>query len=138
MQEIKKDGILYAIAIEFKNLENGVKWYTSDEDTLQVCTRKYKGAKGKALKNHWHEKVSREVVQTQECMILIEGRMSARIYDMKQVLFKTIDMRPGDAMVFLCGGHGYSIHSDRCIAFELKAAKFVRDLVEITNEDKRI
>ena len=129
MQEIKKDGIIYAIFIETKNLENGVKWYTGPEETLQVCTRKYRGAKVKHLQHHYHEKIVREIIETQECYILIEGRLSAKLYDNKKRMFRELDMREGDILILLRGGHGFTIHSDRCTIYEIKAAKFVKDIV---------
>lgn len=131
MQEIKKDGILYAILIESKNLENGVKWYTGPDDTIQVCTRKYKGVRNKKLKCHFHEKIVREVLQTQECLVLIDGKLSVRFYDLKQNLFKEIDMKNHDVLIIFCGGHGFDLHSDRCVLYEVKAAKYVKDIVEI-------
>ncbi len=131
MQEIRKDGILYAILIENKNLENGVKWYTGAEDTIQVCTRKHKGAKNKVIKSHFHEKAVREVIQTQECMVLIEGKITVSIYDFKCRKIKELDLVAGDIIIYLIGGHGETIRTDRCVIYEVKAAQFIKDIVEI-------
>ena len=135
MQEIRKDGVLYAIYIETRNLENGVKWYTGTEDTIQVCTRKYRGHKNKVLKNHYHEKAVRDVLQTQECIVIIEGRLTVRIYDNKQRLLKEIDLSAGDVIILLQGGHGFTVRTDKCIIYEVKAAKFIQDLTEIREGD---
>ena len=131
MQEVKKDGILYAIHFSLDNMPNGFNWHGTKDDTMQLATRKYKGEIGKKLRNHWHEKIVREVNKTQECMILIEGKMKARVYDKNNILLKEMDMRPGDCVIFYTGGHGYTVCSDRFMAYEVKAGKYVDDMKEI-------
>jgi len=131
MQEIRRNGILYSVIIELSNLEKGVTWYGDKESSLQVGSRKYRGTKGKALKSHIHEPCVREVRRTQEAVILVEGKLTALIYDEKGALLQEYNMREGDCVIFYCGGHGFKVFSDRCVAYEIKSGSYVNDVKEI-------
>lgn len=133
MQEVKRNGILYAVIIELSNLEKGVKWYGTREDHIQVGSRKYRGGKGKILQAHIHEPAVREIRRTQEAVILVEGKLTATIYDEQGKRLQEYNMREGDSIVFYAGGHGFKIYSDRCTVYEIKSGSYINDVKEIEN-----
>lgn len=123
MKEIKANDIIYAKHITADDWEEGLKFYSNDEDFIQVGTWGYD--KGKELLAHVHNTVERTVKKTQEVLYIRKGRIKADIYNLDDKKIAEFEAAAGDAVVLLNGGHGYHILEDGTQVLEVKTGPYV-------------
>jgi len=120
MREIKSniDGSVLARYIPENEWGDGLKFYSDDEDFIQVGTWAY--SEGKELLAHRHNRVDREVFRTQEVVFVYCGSLRADIFDIDDTLLESITAGVGDFIVLLGGGHGYHILKEDTKVLEVK------------------
>ncbi len=67
---------------------------------------------GGEIQRHVHEPLERHLVGTSEVLILKKGRCEVDIYNSGRQLVKTVEMREGDIMLMVAGGHGFRMLED--------------------------
>lgn len=68
--------------------------------------------KGSEIPAHRHRRVKRNVVLTQEVLLVRKGRVRANLYDTESKFLCSRDLGVGD-VIFLCqGGHGFEVLED--------------------------
>ena len=123
MEQIERDGVLYAIIHRKDDWNRGLDFITPDDASIQAGTFWYEA--GKRCKAHRHLKNERTIDYTQECNIVISGSMAATIYDNNAQEIGTELLRAGDMIVVLTGAHGYEILEDGTRVIECKNGPFV-------------
>lgn len=123
MREIIKDNIILAKHISSNEWEDGLKFYSNDDEYMQVGTWGYD--KDKELLAHSHNEVSREVLYTQEVLYIKQGSIEASIYDISDNLVEKFVAKEGDVVILLRGGHGYRILEDKTQVLEVKNGPYV-------------
>ena len=122
--EIKERGLVLARHIPASVAwSSGLKFFSSDSDYQQVGTWGYE--QGKNLLAHSHNKVSREVLWTQEVLYIRAGRVCAEIYDTADQKVAELEAGAGDILMLLHGGHGYRILEDGTQVLEIKNGPYV-------------
>lgn len=116
------------IAILFKKLEKGTVSITSPDQPLQVVT--HNRAKGEYTKAHNHTPKERIAKNLQECLIVLKGKIKVDLYSPSNSLFKSISVSPGEAILFVGGGHGVRILKDTQF-FEVKNGPYLDDKILI-------
>ena len=107
VEKIVYKGKIIAIVLK-KNLRaKGTSFYTPDEFSQQLGLLVHE--KGKVVKPHKHNLVKREIVQTQEVLILQEGKMKVDLYNDSFQKIKTVILTAGDIILLASGGHGIEI-----------------------------
>lgn len=109
---------LCAVHVTAEEWKDGLNFFSRDADFIQVGTWGYDN--GKELKAHQHKEVPRTAGWTQEAVYVKQGRMSAVIYGLKQQRLGEFLAGPGDILIMLQGGHGYSILEDQTQILEIK------------------
>ncbi len=122
-EKITEGDLILAIVIRGEDWEEGLNFVSSDGDYLQVGTWGYK--KGKKLEPHTHLIEHREVSRTQEIIFVKEGRVKADIYTEKEELLQSVELKTGDAIILLNGGHGYEVLEDNTKVLEVKNGPYV-------------
>ncbi len=124
MIEVKDNGIVLARYIPASSAwENGLSFFSDDEDYIQVGTWGYD--KPKELLAHTHNEVHRDVAWTQEVIFVKKGSIKAEIYDLSNKKVKDIICNIGDIIVLLRGAHGYHILEDDTQVLEVKNGPYV-------------
>ncbi|MFG6360655.1 hypothetical protein JBF11_02235 [Taurinivorans muris] len=123
MKEIKLNDIVFAKHITAEDWEAGLKFYSADDDFIQVGSWNYD--KGKELLAHTHNTVERIVQRTQEVLYIRKGRIKADIYDFEDKKIAEFEAAEGDVVVLLWGGHGYSVLEDNTQVLEVKTGPYV-------------
>lgn len=123
MREIIKDNIVLAKHISGNEWGDGLKFYSNDDEYMQVGTWGYD--KDKELLAHSHNEVSREVLYTQEVLYIKQGSIEASIYDVNDNLVEKFIAKEGDVVILLRGGHGYRILEDKTQVLEVKNGPYV-------------
>tara|TARA_Y100000992_G_C21251609_1_gene486147 strand:+ start:35 stop:454 length:420 start_codon:yes stop_codon:yes gene_type:complete len=124
MIEVKDNGVVLARYIPASSAwENGLSFFSDDEDYIQVGTWGYD--KPKELLAHTHNEVHRDVAWTQEVIFVKKGSIKAEIYDLSNKKVQDIICNVGDIIVLLRGAHGYHILEDDTQVLEVKNGPYV-------------
>ncbi|MCJ7805183.1 hypothetical protein MUP46_00880 [Patescibacteria group bacterium] len=120
-EEITDGDLTLAIIIrdaDWKGGGNILSFVSSKEDYQQVGTWEY--SKGQKLAPHIHSIQPRQVLRTQEVIFIKDGQVRADIYTEKKEFLKSVNLRKGDTIILLNGGHGYEILEDNTKVLEVK------------------
>ncbi|MBX2873041.1 MAG: hypothetical protein KTR30_13095 [Saprospiraceae bacterium] len=125
MPEIRSEqGDLLAVHIPaVEPNKEGSKFYSADEDYIQLATHQYPA--GKIFAAHQHHPVERQATLTQEVLILQEGSMQAAIFDLEKKLVASFTMQKGDVIMLLKGGHGFTVLDDNTRFIEVKNGPYL-------------
>lgn len=78
---------------------------------------------GQHIQPHLHLPIVREVHGTTECIVVRKGKCAVDLYDAAQALVATCELRCGDIVLLLEGGHGFRMHEDT-VLFEVKQGPY--------------
>ena len=122
--EIKEGGLVLARHIPEENAwSEGLRFFSLDEDYEQVGTWGYN--QGKVLLAHTHNEVTRAVLWTQEVLYVRKGKIKAHIFDTQDQPVAELEIKSGDLLVLLRGGHGYEILENGTQVLEIKNGPYV-------------
>jgi len=107
---IKKDEQVYAIFLPKEYCTPGPNFFTPKEFSQQLGMLLHK--KGKIVKRHRHKLVKREIFQTQEVLVLLDGKVKVEIFDDNGNSLSIIIMKPGDSILLAQGGHMVEVLED--------------------------
>ncbi len=122
MKKIVHHGKL--IAIHFKEMEPGSHPITGSSEALQVMTLKHK--KGDVVVPHVHTPQRRVTEKLQECLIVRKGKVRVDFYDEQKKSFKHLEVKTGEVLIILGGGHGVRYLAPTEI-IELKNGPYIQD-----------
>ena len=94
---------------------------TPSELNLQVGFVVYPA--GGEVARHLHRPLERHIVGTSEVLVVIEGRCQMDIYDDDRRLVATRELRKGDIMLMVGGGHGFRMLEDT-VLLEVKQGPY--------------
>ncbi|OGH11576.1 MAG: hypothetical protein A3B38_02080 [Candidatus Levybacteria bacterium RIFCSPLOWO2_01_FULL_36_13] len=120
---IIKGGKLFAIIHKKEDWKEELNFLTPNDMFCQVGTWWYQ--KNKHLKAHKHIYNPRKASMTQECVIVIVGKIKATIFDNNDKIIHTDILTAGDLLVCFEGGHSYDILEDDTKVIECKNGPFV-------------
>jgi hypothetical protein len=104
MEIISKKKNILAIIIR-KNYKNkGIRFFTPNSFSQQLAQMSHK--KGKIIKCHYHKKISRTTVNTQEVLIIKKGKLKVFLFSKKKIVCAKI-LKDGDLILLASGGHGF-------------------------------
>lgn len=123
MKEIKVDNKVVARLISANDINEGLNFYSNDEEFIQVGAWSYN--KDKDLLAHIHNEVDRTVNRTCEVLYVISGRLQATIYSLDEVEIANFNVETGEILVLLECGHGYKILEDNTKVIEIKNGPYL-------------
>lgn len=95
---------------------------TPDEFKQQVGFVVY--PKGGVIQRHVHRSIPRQLIGTSEVLILRSGRCEIDIYNDARELVATRELRQGDIMLMVGGGHGFRMLDDT-VFLEVKQGPYL-------------
>lgn len=137
-EKIMDGDLILAVIIRDTDWEEGLNFVSSEGDYQQVGIWGYD--KGKKLAPHIHLIEPREVLRTQEVVFVKDGRIRANIYTEKEQFLTSVELKRGDTIILLKGGHGYEILEDNTKILELKNGPYIgpeRDRKKIMSEKEK-
>jgi len=78
---------------------------------------------GGEIQRHIHQSLKRHIVGTSEVLIVRKGRCEIDVYDDDRKLVATRELREGDIMIMVGGGHGFRMLEDT-ILLEIKQGPY--------------
>ena len=133
VREIKDGGLMLARHVTAEEWgKGGLGFFSSDAEFLQVGIWNYDS--GKRLLAHTHNDEARTIQRTHETLYVRKGRIEARIFSEARAQVAILEIREGDILTLMSGGHGYTILEDGTQVLEIKNGPYLgaeRDRVRI-------
>ena len=85
----------------------GIKFFTPDNFSQQLAYMCHPS--GKILQSHFHNFLSREVISTQEVLLIKQGKLRVDFYDNDQHYLESSIIESGDVILLASGGHGFEV-----------------------------
>jgi len=98
---------LFAIIIPSDFSEPGVNFCTPNNLSQQLAFIKH--SPGKLIEPHIHNPVPREVLYTQEVLIIKRGKLRVDFYGDDKMLVTSRELGAGDVILLAEGGHGFEV-----------------------------
>ena len=118
---IGRDGKVFAYVMRETSQEANTTFLTPDEAIQQVGFVVHRA--GGEVKRHRHLPIERTIVGTPEVLVVRSGRCEMDVFDDDQELVETRELRPGDVMVMVGGGHGFRMLEDT-VLLEIKQGPY--------------
>lgn len=99
----KIDGGCLACVFHGGLLHTGDFEHTAPEEILQVGVRRLDGEQ--SFRSHAHLRTIRETEGTAEAWLVLNGLVRAFVFDLDDRLVTSLELRPGDCLITLRGGH---------------------------------
>lgn len=117
---------LFARIIKTSKFDGVFKFFTEDEDNLQVSAWNHK--KGYECVPHIHNVIPRTIDLVNEVVIVISGEVLVTFYTPEGKKIAERVLRKLDICHTLQGGHGYKILTEGTKIIEVKNGPFMGDL----------
>jgi mannose-6-phosphate isomerase-like protein (cupin superfamily) len=102
-----KERQICAIIIRADFEQNGIRFFTPPEFSQQLAYMKHE--RGEIIQPHVHKEVNREVVRTQEVLIIKSGKVQVDLYTGEKEYWRTFTLAAGDLILLASGGHGFTM-----------------------------
>lgn len=103
VQKIEQGGDIFAIILRRHFSWPGVHFFTPGEFSQQLGMLVHD--KGKVVERHRHKLVRREILRTQEVLVILQGKIRIQVYNNQGELLRTVVLKEGDSILLATGGH---------------------------------
>jgi len=128
-EEIWSNDIHIATIVRPNLTDDGLSFFTSDENFIQVGIWNYE--KGKVLPTHYHNTFSREATKTNESIYVIKGKLKCNLYLESGEIISSHIINEGEMIIQFNGAHEYIIE-ENCIVVENKNGPYFGPEVDRT------
>ena len=127
MEKISDNGKIIALIIYAEDSIPGVTFFTPPEFTQQLGFLRHPA--GHHIPPHTHNDVKREVIRTQEVLIIRKGKVKILLFTDDRKFFCDRILASGDVILLASGGHGVDILEDAEI-IEVKQGPYINDMTD--------
>lgn len=113
---------LYCVILRDNYKNDSITFFTPDTFSQQLGFLPHK--KGNIIKPHKHRISKREIMYTQEVLLIKSGAVKVNFYDKTHTLTGSEILKSGDVILLCGGGHGFEILEDT-IMIEIKQGPYV-------------
>jgi hypothetical protein len=110
LDKVYFNNLLYAIIIRSNFSQQGIEFFTTNNDSQQLGYMKRD--QGYVINPHRHNLVKREVHLTQEVLFIKSGKVRVDFYNNEQSYIKSKVLNQGDVILLSDGGHGFKMLED--------------------------
>jgi len=118
----KNTQIALIIRNEFQTEPNSIKFFTPNTFSQQIGLMQR--PKGYKIQPHIHKRVKREVLYTNEVLLVKKGLIQVDFYDDNKKFITSKIIKNGDILLLIKGGHGFNILEESEI-YEIKQGPYV-------------
>ncbi len=126
MEQIIKDGTLYAIVTRKNLSSDSIHFVTPVEHPIQVGLLQHKG--GKFVPLHFHNNFKYKVNTTHEILYVEEGEIDVVVTDMEWSEIAKLTLSKGEMVILLEGGHSVDLKGGSRV-WEFKQGPYPGDKV---------
>jgi mannose-6-phosphate isomerase-like protein (cupin superfamily) len=102
-----KERQICAIIIRSDYEQGGIQFFTPPEFSQQLAYMKHE--KGEIIEPHVHNEVNREIVRTQEVLVIKSGKVQVDLYTGENKYWRSFTLGAGDLILLASGGHGFTM-----------------------------
>lgn len=113
-----------ALVIRANYNEPGIHFFTPDNFSQQVAVMRH--PEGKKLDPHVHNLVSRQVLYTQEVLIVRKGKLKVTLFNSRRKRICSIELIDGDLILLCGGGHSFEMLEETTM-IEIKQGPYAGD-----------
>lgn len=137
IEKIDSDGKIRAIIIKNDFKETGISFFTPHDFSQQLAYINH--SKGKIIEPHKHNSLPRQILLTQEVLMLKKGTLRVDFYDDNNKYLESRILEAGDVILLASGGHGFEV-LEEIEMIEVKQGPYSeeQDKVRFENIDKTI
>jgi len=128
VQQIIHNDNLLALIISANFSKPGIHFFTPNSFSQQLAYMNHPA--GKQIQPHVHNPVRREVLYTQEVLLIKKGQLRVDFYSDQQEYLESRILAAGDIILLITGGHGFEVLEDLEM-IEVKQGPFVGELDKI-------
>jgi len=88
----------------------GVQFFTPPSFSQQVAVMSH--PQGKKIAPHIHNLVSRQVLYTQEVLLVRRGKVKVNLYSSEKQQIASLTLKTGDVILLCGGGHSFEMLED--------------------------
>lgn len=129
-KNIPKDGLefiyheneLYCVILRDNYMNSSIAFFTPDSFSQQLGFLPHK--KGNIIQPHRHRMNKREILYTQEVLLIKKGMVKVNFYDKDQKFAGSEILKTGDVILLCLSGHGFEILEDS-VMIEIKQGPYV-------------
>jgi hypothetical protein len=110
LEHIVHDKNLLAIIVRSNFGADGVHFFTPNEFSQQLAFMRH--PQGKLIEPHAHNAVPRNIVLTQEVLVIKRGSLRVDFYDNDKTYLESRVLDAGDIILLAAGGHGFEVLED--------------------------
>ena len=110
VEQILSGDTIIAIILRRDLMTEGVKFFTPSEFSQQLGLLVHE--KGKIVHPHKHQQIKRDIVQTQEVLHIIHGKVKIDLFNTHFHFVQAVELNVGDTILLASGGHGIEILED--------------------------
>ncbi|MCX6327731.1 MAG: hypothetical protein NT144_13965 [Bacteroidia bacterium] len=135
IEKITHNDLLLAIIIDHSYKKEGIDFFTDDNFSQQLGYMNR--PLGYIISPHRHNILPREVIHTQEVLLIRSGKVRVDFYDDNQTYLESRLLIQGDVILLAAGGHGFEMIEPSEI-IEIKQGPYVgeRDKVRFDHVEK--
>ncbi|MDY6782674.1 MAG: hypothetical protein SW833_09045 [Cyanobacteriota bacterium] len=105
--EIVHNDEVLAIILPFEFREPGIHFLTPNSFSQQLAYMRHPA--GKAIAPHLHNQVPRQILYTQEVLLIRQGKLRVDFYSDDQQYLCSEILKSGDVILLIQGGHGFQV-----------------------------
>lgn len=107
IEYIDSNGEILALIIRQDYHEQGIHFLTDEHYSQQLAYMHH--PKGKKIDAHVHNLESRNVIYTQEVLVIRKGKMRVDFYKNNHDYIESSVLNEGDIILLASGGHGFEV-----------------------------
>jgi hypothetical protein len=107
LERIEHAGRVLALIVYREFDRPGISFFTPEHLSQQLGFMRHPA--GTVIAPHLHNPVPRQVAYTQETLFVRNGRLRVDFYDQQANYLESRDLRTGDVILLIEGGHGFEM-----------------------------
>jgi hypothetical protein len=123
--KIENNGIVFAIVLKHSFSQDGIKFLTNDDETIQLGYMKR--PKNYVIDPHRHIKTKREIYDTNEVLFVKSGLVRVNFFNDDNSFINEVIIEKGDTILLCNGAHGFDFIEESEL-IEVKQGPYVGEL----------
>ncbi len=124
IERIESGGKLVSLIVRRQHDKPGITFFTPSELSQQLAYMHH--PVGKVIDPHVHNPMPRQVLMTQEVLLIRRGRLRVDFFEDDRTYVTSRILEAGDVILLIQGGHGFEV-LEELEMFEVKQGPYTSD-----------
>jgi hypothetical protein len=124
VERIESSGKLLGLIVRSRHDQPGITFFTPNDLSQQLAYMHHPA--GKTIEPHVHNPMPRQVLMTQETLLIRRGKLRVDFFDETRSYVTSRVLASGDVLLLVQGGHGFEV-LEELEMFEVKQGPYTSD-----------